>query len=72
MHRAKRGVRSRRVPKSHLAVGSNFGESGAAAEMRDSEMLDAILASCQYLHAKLDRILGYTEGDGEEEDETDG
>ena len=43
------------------------------AEMADRETLDAILISCQYLHVKLDRILGYIDGDGEDEadDETD-
>ena len=38
-------------------------------ELADSEMLDAILNSCVYLHVKLDRILGYIEDDGEEEEE---
>ena len=46
-----------------------LGEAPVMAELPDGEVLDAILLSCQYLHLKLDRILGYI--DGEEEDETD-
>jgi hypothetical protein len=41
--------------------------------MADNEALAAILISCQYLHLKLDRILGYIDDDGQEEDdEADG
>ncbi|HXH96095.1 MAG TPA: hypothetical protein VNH40_02700 [Gaiellaceae bacterium] len=43
------------------------------AELPDSEVLDAILMSCQYVHVKLDRILDFLDDDGEaEEDEADG
>jgi len=39
----------------------------------DSEVLDAILISCRYLHVKLDQILEILGDDGEEEeDEADG
>ncbi len=39
------------------------------AEFTDREILEGILTSCQYLHVKLDRILGYIDGYGEEEDD---
>jgi hypothetical protein len=39
------------------------------AELPDSEVLDAILISCQYAHVKLDRILESLEDDGEEEED---
>jgi hypothetical protein len=43
------------------------------AARSDSEALDAILISCQYLHVKLDQILEFFGDDGEEEeDEADG
>jgi hypothetical protein len=59
----------RQVRKSHLAADVSFGDPDAVAELADREMLDAILASCQYLHVKVNRILGYIEDDGEEEEE---
>ena len=39
------------------------------AELEDHEVLMGILTSCQYLHVKLDRILGYIDGYGEEEED---
>ena len=45
----------------------------SVAELSDSEVLDAILISCQYVHVKLDQILEIFGDDGqEEEDEADG
>jgi hypothetical protein len=39
------------------------------AELKDRDVLETILSSCQYLHVKLDRILGYIDGEEEEEDD---
>lgn len=61
----------RQVPGNHLARGGRRDQSVVMAEGSDSEVLDAILISCQYLHVKLDQILEIFGNDGQEEDETD-
>jgi hypothetical protein len=59
----------RQVRKSHLAERRTVGEAGSVPELRDREVLDAILTCCQYTHVKLDLILDLLEEDGEEEEE---
>src|SRR5262245_61548568 len=73
-HRAKCRVQLRHVSKSHLAKSQRLDDPFGVPEFTDREVLDAVLTSCPYLHVKLDRILGYIDGNGEEEedDEADG
>ena len=58
--------RSRQVPNGHLADRERLVHAFVVAGLSDSEALDAILISCQYLHVKLDELLG---DDGEEEED---
>jgi hypothetical protein len=63
----------RQVRKGHLAQREQPDQSVVVAARSDSEVLDAILISCQYIHVKFDRILEVFGDDGEEEeDEADG
>jgi hypothetical protein len=57
----------------HLAPQIRRRDRFAVDELDEREVLDAILASAQYAHVKLDQILDLLGEDGEEEeDETDG